>query len=55
MNAQITVNDYKAATPGKKSDQYIDTGEIAIQTGGSNKTWDFSSLRKEEEDTILFF
>jgi len=55
MNAQITVNDYKAATPGKKSDQYIDTGEIAIQTVDTNKTWDFSTLKKEVEDTILFY
>ncbi len=55
LSAQITVYDYTVATPGKKSVQYNDTGEIAIQTGGSNKTWDFSALRKEEEDTILFY
>jgi hypothetical protein len=55
LSAQITVYDYTVATPGKKSVQYNDTVGIAIQTGGTNKNWDFSSLRKEEEDTILFY
>jgi hypothetical protein len=55
LSAQITVFDYMVAAPGKKSVQYNDTGEINIQTGGTNKTWDFSSLRKEDEDTILFY
>lgn len=55
LSAQITVYDYTVATPGKKSVQYNDSVGIAIQTGGTNKTWDFSTLRKEEEDTILFY
>lgn len=55
LNAQITVYDYTVTTPGKKSVQYNDTVGIAIQTAGTNKTWDFSTLRKEEEDTILFY
>jgi hypothetical protein len=55
LSAQITVFDYTVVTTGKKSVQYNHTGEIAIQIGGANKTWDFSSLTKEEEDTIFFF
>ena len=55
LSAQITVYDYTVATPGKKSVQYNDPGEINIQTGGTNKTWDFSTLKKLEEDTILFY
>ncbi len=54
-NAQITVNSNTLALSGKIAISYTDSTSSKIKTGGNNKIWDFSTLKKEQEDTLRFF
>ena len=53
--AQITVNSSTVALTGKVVVTFSDSGSIPIKAGGANQTWDFSTLRKEQADTMKFF
>jgi hypothetical protein len=56
--AQVTINRSSIITGGKVVEQFTDTTSsgISIQTGSiTEKTWDFSSLKKGETDTLPFY
>lgn len=55
LKAQITIDGSSVALTGRVITQYHDTSKIPLFTGGANKTWDFSTLKQEEPDTIKFF
>lgn len=54
LSAQITINRNHIITAGQTAIQAYDTGSYSIQTGGANKTWNFSTLKTTENDTMKF-
>lgn len=54
LTAQITVNRNHVVSSGQIVVQATDTNTMNIQTAGTNKTWDFSGLKKPETDTLKF-
>jgi hypothetical protein len=54
--AQITVNSENVVVAGDLVEQAHDTipNGITIGAGGTNQTWDFSSLSQDELDTLFF-
>jgi hypothetical protein len=53
-NAQITVNRSHLIVSGQILTQATDTNKFKIQSVGTNKTWDFSSLKSHSTETIKF-
>ncbi len=52
--AQITVNRSHLIVSGQILTQANDTNKFKIQSLGTNKTWDFSSLKSHSTETIKF-
>jgi len=55
VKAQITIDGSSLALTGRVITQYNDTSKIKLFTGGANKTWDFSTLKQLDPDTLRFF
>ncbi len=54
INAQITINRSHLISSGQIAIQAFDTNSFNVQTGGTNKTWNFSTLKSMENDTMKF-
>lgn len=55
VKAQITIDGSSLALTGRVITQFHDTSKIPLFTGGPNKTWDFSTLKQLDPDTLKFF